>query len=147
VRSESSLDGFNGGRFLSLVNSLVNLGVLVLLFGSLGLLEDLSRRGELEDRLRRRRARQVLVRVEATNRSDVSDVSQLEEVVLLAELSDAILTIVLLEVTLLVVPVLAFLVGVVALAIVVSALIVPATVLHPELFRHRRKGDALGQIR
>lgn len=107
--------------------------------GRLGLLKDLSGRGELEDRLRRRRARQILVRVEAADRCNVDDVGQLEEVVLLllTELRDAV---VVREEARLVLPVLAIL--------LLRVLLVPvATLLEPELLRHGRQGDALGQIR
>jgi hypothetical protein len=109
------------------------------ILGRLGLLEDLSGRGELEDRLRRRRARQILVRVEAADRRNVDDVGQLEEVVLLllAELGDAV---VVREEARLVLPVLAIL--------LLRVLLVPvATLLEPELLRHGRQGDALRQIR
>ena len=148
--SESSLGGVNEGNLLSRLSddSLVDLRILVLLFGSLGLLEDLLGRGELEDRLRRRRARQILIRVEATDCRDVGNIGQLEEIVLLRELADAVLTEVLLEVALLVgIPVLALLIVGVTVAIVVPAVVVPATVLQPELFRHGRQRDALGQVR
>ena len=107
--------------------------------GRLGLLKDLSGRGELEDRLRRRRARQILVRVEAADRCNVDDVGQLEEVVLLllAELGDPV---VVREEARLVLPVLAIL--------LLRVLLVPvATLLEPELLRHGRQGDALRKIR
>lgn len=137
--SESSLGSFNEGRFVGLFRRrLVDLRILVLLFGGLGLFEYLLRRGELLDRLRRRRALQVLVRIEAADRSDVIDVRQLNEV-LLTELRDAVLN----EA----IPVLALLVGDVALASVVSAVEVPAAVFLPELSRHRRQSDALGYVR
>jgi len=109
------------------------------ILGRLGLLEDLSGRGELEDRLWRWRARQILVRVEAADRRNVDDVGQLEEVVLLllAELGDAV---VVREEARLVLPVLAIL--------LLRVLLVPvATLLEPELLRHGRQRDALRQIR
>jgi len=111
------------------------------------LFEDFLRRSEGVDRLRRRRARKILVRVEATNRSDIGNVGQLEEIVLLlAELTDALIAKVLREEAWLVcLPVLTILS--VPFAIVVSAVVVTAAMLQSELFRHRRKSDSLGQVR
>jgi hypothetical protein len=123
--------------------------LLLTLGGGLRLLEDLLGRGELVDRLRRRRARQILVRVEATDRCDVGNIGQLEEIVRLRRGAEPILTVVLDEVAGLVsIPVLAiFLSGVIPLAVVVSTVVVAATVLQPELFGHRREGDAFWQVR
>jgi hypothetical protein len=128
---------------LLLLIAFVALFILLLL---LSLFKDLLRCGELEDRLRRGRARQILVRVEATDRSDVGDVGKLEEVVRLRS-GEAILTEVLHEEARLVsIPVLAVSVGILPLAVVVSA-VVPAAVLQPQLFWHRRKSDAFWQVR
>lgn len=137
VGSLSSLNNLG----LALVSNGLCLGddLISTVLGRLGLLEDLSGRGELEDRLRRRRARQILVRVEAADRRNVDDVGQLEEVVLLllAELGDAV---VVREEARLVLPVLAIL--------LLRVLLVPvATLLEPELLRHGRQGDALRKIR
>lgn len=108
------------------------------LLGRLGLLKDLSGCGELVDRLRGRRARQILVRVEAADRCNVGDIGQLEEVVLLlAELGDAVAV---REEARLVLPVLAVL--------LLCVLLVPvAALLEAELLWHGRQGDTLGQIR
>lgn len=128
---------------LLLLIAFVALFILLLL---LSLFKDLLRCGELEDRLRRGRARQILVRVEPTDRSDVGDVGKLEEVVRLRS-GEAILTEVLHEEARLVsIPVLAVSVGILPLAVVVSA-VVPATVLQPQLFWHWRKSDAFWQVR
>jgi len=114
------------------------------LFLRLVLLEDFLRRGEGVGRLRRRRARQILVRVEAPNRGDIGNVGELEEVArLLSEL--ALITEVLRIEGLVVAPVLAILCG--PLASVVSAVVVTTAMLHSKLFRHRRKSDSLGQVR
>lgn len=108
------------------------------LLGRLGLLKDLSGCGELVDRLRGRRARQILVRVEAADSCNVGDIGQLEEVVLLlAELGDAVAV---REEARLVLPVLAVL--------LLCVLLVPvAALLEAELLWHGRQGDTLGQIR
>lgn len=144
VDFDDSLGGLDGGgRFLGgnrLSDCFVDLSLLLdlrlfLAFNRLVLLEDLLRRGELVGRLRRRRARQVLGRVEATDRGDVGNVDQLEIIVLLAELADSVI---LREVTLLVD---------VAGTIVVPALVVATAVLQPKLLRRRRQSDALGQVR
>jgi len=93
------------------------------------LLEDLLRGGESVGRLRRRRSWQILRRVEASDRGNISDISQLEEIGrMLSELGDALIDKVRVEV-------------------VASSVVVPAAGLHSELLRHRRKSDSLGQVR
>ena len=146
-----SLSGLKLGRNLRLRlgNSLIQFVAVIALFVLLLLLslfEDLLGCGELEDRLRRGRARQILVRVEASDRSDIGDVGQLEEVVRLRS-GEAILAVVLHEEARLVsIPVLAVSIGIFTLGVVVSAVAV-VPVLQPQLFRHRRKSDALRQVR
>lgn len=153
IGSSGDIVELNDGGLLGLQlsDSLVDFFSLIrllLTLGGLRLLEDLLGRGELEDRLRRRRARQVLVRVEATDRCDVGNVRQLEEIVRLRRGAEAILPEVLHEVAGLVsIPVLAIFVGSVPLTVVVSAVVVAATVLQPELFGHRRQSDAFWQVR
>ena len=125
--SLGSLNDFNlllGRRFGDcLVDWLLDIVNRLVLF------KDFLRHSEGVGRLRRRRARQILVWVEASNRSDVSNVGQLEEIaLLLAELADALIVKVLREVARLVcLPVLTIF-GV-PFAIVLSAVVVPATML------------------
>ena len=126
----------DGLRLSSHFVDLVDLRRLVFLtlLSGLRLFEDLLRCSELVDGLRWRRTRQVLVGVEPTDRRDVGNVGELEE------LADALVR----EEAGLVGPVLAVIHY--AGAVVVSAMIVPA-VLELDLGRHRRESDALGQIR
>ena len=132
---EGSIGDLNHGR-ISLSDRLFGSLLGGFRIGGLGLLEHLLGRGERVDRLRRRRASEIFVRVEATNRGNVSDVRQLEEVV-----DHALVAVVLRgKVTGLVdVPVIAL---VVTLAVEVPA----AIVLHPELIGHRWESHTFRQV-
>ena len=92
-----------------------------------------------------RRTSEVLAGVESANGSDISQISQLQEVVLLAEGADSLVVVREIASNVVSLVVLVLIVVSVALALVVPVVSTMSSV-HFDSFRHRRKSDTFWQV-